>query len=34
MGFGMCVDLIEPRIPVGKGIFELVGGGKVRREKD
>ena len=34
MAFGVCADLVEPRIPVGMGIFELVGGGKVRRERD
>ena len=36
--FGIFVDLIEPRIPVGIGILAfsdlLVGGGTVRRKGD
>ena len=34
MAFDGLVDLMEPRIPVGIGIFDLVGGGNVGRERE
>lgn len=34
MAFDVFVDLMESRIPVGIGIFDLVGGGKVRGGRD
>ena len=34
MDFDVFVGLIEARIPVGRGILDLVGGGNVRRERD
>ena len=34
MVLDVFVALTEPRNPVGIGIFDLVGGGNVRRERD